>query len=125
MAGHFGKKLSLPVDGKVYASPLSFSDNGRTIVVAATEHGAVYAFDAATGATVWQTSLLQPGFRPFEAAQDRVRAFDAADISPELWNSDRDRARDGLDDTGGSTRSVAAGEVVVGDRSHLEIYATL
>jgi hypothetical protein len=58
-----------------------------------------------------------------------LRAFDASDIGRELWNSDRDKARDGLDDTGGFNHFVAAtvagGEVFVGDQGHLEIYTTL
>jgi outer membrane protein assembly factor BamB len=85
VAGHFGKRLSLPVDGKIYAQPLYFPDRGRDIVVAATEHGTVYAFDAATGAAVWQTSVLQPGARPFDAAKDRVAQDRLCDsITPEV-----------------------------------------
>lgn len=81
----FGKRLSLPVDGKIYAQPLYFPDNGRDIVVTATEHGTVYAFDATTGATVWQTSVLQSGARPFDAAKDRVAQDRLCDsITPEV-----------------------------------------
>jgi outer membrane protein assembly factor BamB len=83
--GGFGRKLSLPVDGKIYAQPLYFPANGRDVVVAATEHGTVYAFDATTGAPVWQTSVLQRGSRPFQAATDHVAAGRLCDsITPEV-----------------------------------------
>src|SRR5262249_28844193 len=61
-----------------------FPDHGRDIVVAATEHGTVYAFDATTGAAVWQTSVIEPGARPFQAATDHVAADRLCDsITPE------------------------------------------
>jgi PQQ-like domain len=62
------------VDGQVYAQPLCVENqvvfkNGvlvgnRDLVFVATEHGSVYGFDAHTGETYWQVSLLDPGYRP-------------------------------------------------------------
>lgn len=82
-SGHFGKRAALPVDGKIYAQPLyapglSIDGTPHDIVIAATEHDTVYAFDAhagtasSTSAPLWQTSLLMPGARTFNAATDRV-----------------------------------------------------
>ncbi|HKX19039.1 MAG TPA: PQQ-binding-like beta-propeller repeat protein [bacterium] len=49
---------SEPVDGDVYASPIvvpgvTVRGESRTVVYMATEHDAVYAFDAASGARIW------------------------------------------------------------------------
>src|SRR5579872_7148115 len=62
----FGRLNFLPVDGKVDAQPLYVSNisvNGvlHNVLYVATEHDSVYAFDADTGATIWQGSLLGPG----------------------------------------------------------------
>ncbi|MBX5449830.1 hypothetical protein [Thermogemmatispora sp.] len=66
----FGKRLTLAVDGQVYAQPLyvpSLSIQGRVrnVVFVATEHDSVYAFDAdATRperALLWRTSFLGRG----------------------------------------------------------------
>jgi hypothetical protein len=62
----FGLLRNLPVDGKVdaqplYLSQLSVSGAAHNVVYAATEHGSVYAFDADSGATLWQKSLLAAG----------------------------------------------------------------
>ncbi|MDQ6676140.1 MAG: hypothetical protein M3Z09_02455 [Acidobacteriota bacterium] len=54
-ASQFGKRVSFPVDGVVYAQPLVY----RGLAYAVTEHGSVYAFND-TG-PVWQVSLLPPG----------------------------------------------------------------
>jgi hypothetical protein len=61
----FGKLWSRPVDGQVYAQPLYMPalDMGaagiRNVVLIATEHNSVYAFDADTGgsAPLWQAPL--------------------------------------------------------------------
>jgi hypothetical protein len=80
-SGRFGKRVGYPVDGKIYAQPLYVPglhiDGGvHNVVIVATEHDSVYAFDAdATSPTVaplWHVSLLQPGARTFQAASDRV-----------------------------------------------------
>jgi len=63
----FGKIALFPVDGRVDAEPLYASNvavpNSGThnILIAATEHGTVYGFDADSGATVWQASTLKTG----------------------------------------------------------------
>lgn len=62
----FGKLFSFPVDGLVDAQPLVVSGltiaNGKhEVVFAVTENDSVYAFDAATGATYWQVSVLGTG----------------------------------------------------------------
>jgi outer membrane protein assembly factor BamB len=50
------------VDGKVDAQPLYVSNlNGHNLVIVATEHDSVYAFDADTGAQIWHVSMLPAG----------------------------------------------------------------
>jgi hypothetical protein len=61
-AASFGLVLTLPVDGKVDAEPLYVSNvNGHNLLLVATEHDSVYAFDADSGSAVWQVSMLQSG----------------------------------------------------------------
>jgi hypothetical protein len=62
----FGLLRNLTVDGKVdaqplYLSALNISGGTHNVVYAATEHESVYAFDADTGSTLWQVSLLKSG----------------------------------------------------------------
>ena len=63
----FGKVGFYPADGKVdaeplYASSVAVPSNGlHNLLIVATEHDSVYAFDADTGATVWRTSTLMSG----------------------------------------------------------------
>jgi len=63
----FGRIGFLSVDGKVDAQPLYLSalaipGNGtHDVVYVATEHDTVYAFEAGTGAVLWQRSLLGAG----------------------------------------------------------------
>jgi len=57
------------VDGKVDAQPLYLSQltiggAPHNVVYVATEHGSVYAFDADSGAALWQISLLASGETP-------------------------------------------------------------
>jgi hypothetical protein len=91
---NFGRRAAFPVDGKVYAQPLfvpglRINGSSHDVVIVATEHDTVYAFDAhATGSgskPLWQTSLLQPGARTFLAASDRVGTHRLCDsITPEV-----------------------------------------
>jgi outer membrane protein assembly factor BamB len=65
----FGKVGFYPTDGQVYAQPLYLSHQtvagaGHNVLYVATEHDSVYAFDADTGAVLWQTSLLGAGEAP-------------------------------------------------------------
>jgi hypothetical protein len=80
-----------PVDGQVYAQPLAVSNqlvytNGisqgrHDIVIVATEHDSVYAFDAETGTTYWQVSLLDPGDSPVQASDPKINC---SDLVPEI-----------------------------------------
>src|ERR1700687_2470838 len=59
----FGKIGFFPVDGKVdaqplYLSQLSISGGTHNVLYVATEHDTVYAFDADSGAILWQKSML-------------------------------------------------------------------
>jgi hypothetical protein len=62
-ANTFGKIRELPVDGKVDAQPLYLSSISiagviHNLLIAVTEHGSAYAFDADTGAQLWKVSAL-------------------------------------------------------------------
>jgi hypothetical protein len=63
----FGKLGFYPVDGLVdaeplYASNVTVANNGtHNVLIVATEHDSVYAFDADSGATIWHTSMLKSG----------------------------------------------------------------
>lgn len=62
----FGKLFTLTVDGKVDAQPLylsgmSISGGTHNVLIVATEHGSVYAFDADMGATYWHITTLKSG----------------------------------------------------------------
>ena len=63
----FGRLFTLSVDGKVDAQPLYMSalaipNNGtHNVLIVATEHDTVYAFDADTGTKLWSVSLLGSG----------------------------------------------------------------
>jgi len=80
-SGDFGKRVSFPVDGKIYAQPLyapglTIDGAVHNVVIAATQHDTVYAFDPnatnPNAAPLWKTSLIQPGARTFDAATDKV-----------------------------------------------------
>jgi len=66
-AASFGKLFTLSADGLVDAEPLyvpglSIPSQGvHNVVFVATEHDSVFAFDADTGAQLWQVSLLLSG----------------------------------------------------------------
>lgn len=62
----FGKLLTLPADGLVDAEPLylsALSVGGTThnVVIVATEHGSVYAYDGDKGTKLWQVTTLKSG----------------------------------------------------------------
>src|SRR5580692_4539476 len=62
----FGKLFVLPADGLVDAEPLylsSLSVNGviHNVLIVATEHDSVYAYDADTGAALWHVTTLKAG----------------------------------------------------------------
>jgi outer membrane protein assembly factor BamB len=65
-AASFGKLFTLPADGLVDAEPLylsavSVAGVTHNLVIVATEHGTVYAYDADTGANVWHITTLKSG----------------------------------------------------------------
>jgi hypothetical protein len=82
-AAKFGKIGFYAADGLVDAEPLVASNvaipnNGtHNLVMVATEHASVYAFDQDSGAILWQTSLLKTGET---TSDDRDCAF----ITPEI-----------------------------------------
>ena len=62
----FGLQFVIPVDGLVDAEPLYLSSltiGGAThnVLIVATEHDSVYAFDADSGATLWHVTTLKAG----------------------------------------------------------------
>ena len=63
---NFGLLFSQPIDGQAYATPLykanlAIPGNGtHNVAFVATEHDSVYAFDADTGAQLWQRSFINP-----------------------------------------------------------------
>jgi len=62
----FGLQFVIPVDGLVDAEPLYLSSltvggTAHNVLIVATEHDSVYAFDADTGATLWHVTTLKPG----------------------------------------------------------------
>jgi len=80
----FGKLFVIPVDGKVDVQPLVAStvdlpNNGtHNVLVVATEHDTVYAFDADSGAKLWQVSMLKAGETTSEPR------FGCTQVSPEI-----------------------------------------
>ena len=63
----FGKLFALTADGKIDAQPLYVSavpisgKGTHNLLIVASEHDSAYGFDADTGATLWQVSLLKSG----------------------------------------------------------------
>jgi hypothetical protein len=91
----FGKRAAYPVDGKVYAQPLyvpglTINGHQHNVVIVATQHDSVYAFDADAAGTrppppLWQVSVIQPRARAFRAASDRIAGNRRCDsIIPEV-----------------------------------------
>jgi hypothetical protein len=66
-SAQFGKVGFYPVDGLVdpeplYASNVAVPNQGtHNLLIAATENDSVYAFDADSGAIIWQTAVLKTG----------------------------------------------------------------
>lgn len=62
----FGKLFVISVDGKVDAQPLyaaavTVGGSVHNVLIVATEHGSVYAFDADTGSALWHDTMLLSG----------------------------------------------------------------
>jgi hypothetical protein len=85
----FGRLISYPVDGAVYAEPLFVPDvttpSGTfNLVIVATEHDSVYAFDADRNVTtpIWHTSFLGPNVTSVPTSVAYPGGFQ--DITPEI-----------------------------------------
>jgi chitodextrinase len=82
-SAQFGKVGNFAVTGRVDAQPLHASNvavpgNGtHNLLIVATEHATVYAFDADSGAIIWQKSMLASGESP---SDDRG----CGQVSPEI-----------------------------------------
>jgi len=79
----FGKIGFFSMDGLVDAQPLYLSQldipgqGTHNVLYAVSEHGSIYAFDADTGATLWQKSMLGSG----ESASDNRNC---GQVTPEI-----------------------------------------
>lgn len=66
-ATSFGRLFTIPVDGRVDAQPLYMSavpitgQGTHNLLIVATEHDSLYAFDADAGTAIWHVSLLKTG----------------------------------------------------------------
>jgi hypothetical protein len=66
----FGKLFAIAVDGKVDAQPLYLAQVSipnqamHNVLYVVTEHGSVYGFDADSGTSLWQVSMLAAGETP-------------------------------------------------------------
>lgn len=81
-SSNFGKLGFFNTDGKVDAQPLYLSalkigGGTHNVLYVVTEHGSVYAFDADSGAVLWQVSVLATGETP---SDDRG----CSQITPEI-----------------------------------------
>lgn len=86
-AANFGKLWSCPVDGDVYAQPLyvanlTIGSGVHNVVLVATEHDSVYAFDADNGSCTpyWQFSALSSGVTTIPATDDDYSGYTCGDI---------------------------------------------
>jgi hypothetical protein len=78
----FGKLFIVPADGLVDAQPLyvsavSISGVTHNLLIVATEHDSVYAYDADTGTNIWHVTTLKSG----ETASDHRGC---GQVSPEI-----------------------------------------
>ncbi len=85
----FGRVASYPVDGYVYAQPLylpnvTTASGVYNLVIVATEHDSVYAFDAdhTTSTPIWQTSFRVNGATSVPSSVVYTGAY--TDITPEI-----------------------------------------
>src|SRR5438876_2346173 len=87
---HFGKRVSYPVDGQVYAQPLfvpavTIKAHSYNVVYVATENDSVYAFDADqvhVVAPLWKTSFLHLPSVTTVPAADVFEKYSNHDIQP-------------------------------------------
>lgn len=81
-SAQFGKLGFFSVDGLVdaeplYASTVTVSGAAHNVLIVPTEHDSVYAFDADSGTTLWQVSMLKSGET---TSDDR----NCSQVSPEI-----------------------------------------
>ena|GEM_PF-2855680 len=66
LSGHFGRYMSVAVDGEVDAQPLYVASESipgqgtHSLAIIATENDSLYAIDAASGTVIWQTNFGTP-----------------------------------------------------------------
>jgi hypothetical protein len=92
-AGSFGKRFARPVDGMIYAQPLyvprvNVASIGMVdIVIVATEHDSVYAFDASgkRSRPLWHASFIDPkrGITTVPCTNKRQPECDPTILAPE------------------------------------------
>src|SRR5437763_4878483 len=91
-AQHFGKRVSYPVDGQIYAQPLfvphvHLRDHDYNVVFVATENDSVYAFDADqmhVVAPLWKTSFLHLPEVTTVPSTDVFGKYPHQDIEPSI-----------------------------------------
>ena len=91
-SSQFGKRVTYPVDGQVYAQPLflpnvTINGNAHNVVYVATENDSVYAFDAdqtTAVAPLWKTSFLTSGSVTPVPAGDVFTRYANHDIDPQI-----------------------------------------
>lgn len=91
-ASHFGKRVSYPVDGLIYAQPLVVPNvliKGKRyhVVYVATENDSVYAFDADQTKDVpplWHTSFLHPPSVTAVPSSELYKKYPNLDITPQV-----------------------------------------
>src|SRR6266478_5111798 len=91
-AQHFGKRVSYPVDGQLYAQPLFVNDviiNGHhyNVVYVATENDSIYAFDADqmhAVAPLWKTNFLHLPDVTSVSSSDVFEKYPNHDIQPSI-----------------------------------------
>ncbi len=81
-SAEFGKLFTVPADGLVDAEPLYLSAltiKGvvHNVLIVASEHGTVYAYDADTGASLWHITTLKSGETPSDTRN-------CSQVSPEI-----------------------------------------
>src|ERR1700726_811506 len=72
---NFGKLFSVPVDGQVYAQPLSLAGvsiagGTHNVLYVATQHDSVYAIDADSGTIYAHVSLIPSGGTTVSSSSD-------------------------------------------------------
>jgi hypothetical protein len=87
-SANFGKLFSCTVDAPIYAQPLWVPGTTQNLVLVATEHDSVYAFDADASPCkqLWQVSLIDTAHGAASSTETWVTSIDnnCADIYPDI-----------------------------------------